>query len=531
MEFFDIIITGCGPTGATFANYLGKYGLKILIIDSEKEIVNYPRAVHIDEEVVRIFQELDIFNQIKTTAIKEFEYYQLVNKKDKVLFEFKPNCSISDEIPSCNWVLQPEIEKYLRNGFSQYPTIDFRKNTVCLDFFQTADTVTVKLLNKENNLSYNCAAKYLIGCDGGKSNTRKKLNIQMHDFGFKKEWLVVDTLYKGTETFSEMHKQYCDPKRPTTYVNGVGSHFRWEFMIKKTDADLSEAEVEKQCIESLDLKVPMKNFEIIRKKKYTFYTLIAKKWRHKRIFIAGDAAHQMPPFLGQGMCAGIKDARNLAWKIAIACRVNNKYSEMLLNSYFEERYLQVKRIIKVASLLGRFIQFTNRYLTPFRDFVLKAINILPQHFPDLLIEKYLYSYTNSTRDIFPKFYLNGERLPQPIVFYKNQKVYLDLIIKDKWVILTKEEEIMKNNVFGTDLFYITDKIIDSQHTIYGENLLKWFKRKKIDFVIVRPDKIIYSGGKKEDFNTQLKKLNTFLATIYSFKKTINNFHLTNSAIL
>jgi hypothetical protein len=181
--------------------------------------------------------------------------------------------------------------------------------------------------------------------------------------------------------------------------------------------------------------------------------------------------------------------------------------------------------------LGRFIQFTNRYLTPFRDVVLKAINILPQHFPDLLIEKYLYSYTNSTRDIFPKFYLNGERLPQPIVFYKNKKVYLDLIIKDKWVILTKEEEIMKNNVFGADLFYITDKIIDSQYTIYGENLLEWFKRKKIDFVIVRPDKIIYSGGKKEDFNTQLKKFNPFLAAIYSFKKTINNFHLTNSAIL
>src|SRR3954454_4539023 len=107
MESFDIIIVGCGPSGATAANYFGKKGLKTLIIDCESEIIDFPRAVHIDEEVIRIFQELDIYDQIKVTALKEFEYYQLVNKNDKVLFEFKPNCSISENIPSCNWILQP----------------------------------------------------------------------------------------------------------------------------------------------------------------------------------------------------------------------------------------------------------------------------------------------------------------------------------------------------------------------------------------------------------------------------------------
>lgn len=518
MEFFNIIIVGCGPTGATLANYLGKHGLKVLIIDSEDEIINYPRAVHIDEEVVRIFQELNIYDDIKTTAVKKFEYYQLVTKKGKELFEFKPNCSISDQIPSCNWILQPQIESHLRNGFLQYDSVYFRKSTECVDFFQEADKVTACLLDKKNNSVYECEAQYLIACDGGRSTIRKKLNIGMHDFGFKQEWFVIDTRYKGTEIFSEKHKQYCDPERPTTYVNGVGDHFRWEFMMKETDDGLSEEEIEKQCIEGIASRFPIKDFEVIRKKKYCFHTLIAKKWRHKRIFLAGDAAHQMPPFLGQGMCSGIKDARNLAWKLEVACRVSNKYSEMLLDSYFEERAPQVKRVIQVASVLGSFIQYSNRYLAPVRNLILKAINILPPHFPDLLIEKHLYSYLRSTRDIFPKFSLSGERLPQPIVLYKKGRTYLDRILKEKWVILTNDKKIVKANTSDLNCFLISDIFVNTQNTIYSRQLLDWFKRKKVDFVIVRPDKTIYGAGKKEDFNKQLEEINTFLPAIYSFKK-------------
>ena len=518
MELFDIIIVGCGPTGATLANYSGKHGLKVLVIDSEDEIINYPRAVHIDEEVIRIFQELNIYDEIKTTAVKKFEYYQLVNKEGKELFEFKPNCSISDQIPSCNWILQPQIERHLRDGFLQYRNVDFRKSTECVDFFQDEDKVTVCLLDKSKNSVYECEAQYLVACDGGRSRVRKKLNIGMHDFGFKKEWFVVDTRYKGTETFSEKHKQYCDPERPTTYVNGVGDHFRWEFMMKKTDAGLSEEELEKQCIENIASRFPIKDFEVIRKKKYCFHTLIAKQWRDKRIFLAGDAAHQMPPFLGQGMCSGIKDARNLAWKLEVACRVTNEHSEMLLDSYYRERAPQVKMIIRVASVLGSFIQYTNRYLTPLRNLILKAINILPPQFPDLLIEKHLYSYNHSVRDIFPKFCLSGERLPQPIVLYKKGRTHLDRILKEKWVILTSDQSIVKANVTGVNSFLISDRFVDTQNTIYSRQLLDWFKRKKVDFVIVRPDKTIYGAGKKEDFNKQSDQLNSFLPAVYPFQK-------------
>ena len=518
MDSFDVIIAGCGPTGAALANYLGKNGLTVLIIDREDAIVDYPRAVHIDEEVIRIFQELQVYEQMKTTAIKEFEYYQLVNPRDKVLFEFKPNCSISQEIPSCNWILQPEIERYLREGFSRYPNVLFRNNTECTGFSQDERNVNVNLRDVNTGIEYECKAKYLVAADGGRSNIRKQLNIAMLDFGFRKEWFVVDTEYKGTDSYSEKHKQYCDPKRPTTYVNGVGNHFRWEFMIKDTDAMLSETEFERECLQSLASKVPVADFELIRKKKYCFHTVIAKKWRVKRVFLAGDAAHQMPPFLGQGMCSGIKDVRNLAWKLEVACKVNNAYSELLLDSYFDERFLQVKRIIKMASYLGSFIQYTNQYLTPIRNLVLKAINILPQDFPDQLIERYLYSYRHSTRSIFPEFRLSGTRLPQPMVQYNGERVYLDKILKEEWTILTNKIDITKNDIYGANIIFVSDKLIGADHIIVSPELVAWFKKKKTDFVIVRPDKTIYGAGTAHNLEIQLKELSALLNAVYYRKR-------------
>lgn len=511
---YDVIIAGCGPTGATFANYFGKQNLKVLLFDKESDIIEYPRAVHIDEDVIRIFQELGLYEEMKKDAIKPFVNYSLVSKKDKLLFQFQPNSSISEDIPDCSWILQPEIEKHLRNGFLQYPNVTFLKETTWRDMNKKEDSVSLILMDNQEQL-ISVKAKFLIACDGGKSVIRKKMNIAVHDFGFKKEWFVVDTNYNGENVFSEDHKQYCDPNQPMTYVNGVKNHFRWEFMVSKKHAEFSDEMLAKTMIPKLASQFPIDDFEIIRKKKYVFHTLVAKEWRSGPVFLAGDAAHQMPPFLGQGMCSGIKDAKNLAWKIVSACSSFNVATNELLDSYYKERAPQVEKIIKLAAILGGFIQYSNPILALFRNGFLKLLNVLPNKPIDALIEKHLYGLEvkNFSKSQHP---LVGKRIPQPLIVLKNkEKVYFDELCGFHWVILFRSDcKIIPFNPSGT-LKYIpvVESFSESSIGIKSLFFAKWMIKNKVDFVVIRPDKFIFDIGKAKDYDKVIRNIDSYINKI------------------
>lgn len=509
---FDVIIVGCGPTGATFANYLGKLGLNTLIFDKESQIIDYPRAVHIDEDVVRVFQELELYENMKHTAIKPFSNYCLVSKNDKTLFKFHPKSSVSESIADCNWILQPELEKYIREGFHKYPNVTFWKGIEWIDFENTDNVVWMRLKN-EYGTFVEVSSKYLIACDGGKSPIRKKLNIEIDDLGFRKEWFVVDTYYNGVQKFSEDHKQYCDPKQPITYVNGVRNHFRWEFMVPKKKQNLTDEELESEMLPKLQSNFPLQDFSIIRKKKYVFHTVIAKKWREGNVFLAGDAAHQMPPFLGQGMCSGIKDAKNLVWKLKIACDNNSETSSKLLDTYYTERVGQVRKILKLAAVLGGFIQYSNPYLSPVRDAILKFLNLLPSKPIDNLIDRKLYALSLPKKQK-KRHSLIGRRLPQPKVLFQNNLKYLDELLGMTWNVIVRSESI--NNIASNSNLYRTFFLGDvnqNQNNIQSSKLEEWMKTNKIDFVIVRPDKFIDYVGKQNQIETKLEQLDHYLKEI------------------
>lgn len=512
---FDVIIAGCGPTGATFANYFGKLNLKVLLFDKESDIIDYPRAVHIDEDVIRIFQELGLYEKMKEDAIKPFKNYSLVSKKNKILFQFQPNSSISEGISDCNWILQPEIEKHLRNGFSQYPNVTFLKKTSWTEIKQNKKNVSIQLKDNENK-QIHVKGKFLIACDGGKSPIRKKIKISVTDFGFKKEWLVVDTKYKGNAVFSEDHKQYCDPVQPMTYVNGVRDHFRWEFMVSKKDSMLSEEMISEKMISKLASTYALDDFEIIRKKKYVFHTLIANEWRSKRVFLAGDSAHQMPPFLGQGMCSGIKDAKNLAWKIHKACNHYNDSTNELLDTYYTERAPQVKKIIKMAAILGGFIQYSNPIFSPLRNGILKLLNVLPNKPIDNLIEKHLYGLhlNNYNKN---KHALVGKRLPQPKIISADGSTYFDQICGFNWVVIYLSDSIIKPYIDNNTIKYIeiTNHIPKKNNEIKSGFFEEWMKEKKVDFIIIRPDKFIFNLGKANDYEAIIKVTHDYVNKISS----------------
>ncbi|TGD59228.1 FAD-dependent monooxygenase [Flavobacterium humi] len=514
-DIYDVIIAGCGPTGATFANYFGKHNLKVLLFDTAPDIIDYPRAVHIDEDVIRIFQELGLYEDMKKDAIKPFENYALVSKKDKVLFQFQPDSSVSEDIPDCNWILQPEIEKHLRNGFSLYPNVTFLKETTWTDLSQTKEELSLVLTDKENTVT-RVKAKFLIACDGGKSPIRKRMGISVYDFGFKKEWFVIDTNYFGKQLFSEDHKQFCDPKQPITYVNGVNNHFRWEFMVSEQDSALSDELLADKMIPKLKALFPIEEFEIIRQKKYAFHTLLANSWRSGRVFLAGDAAHQMPPFLGQGMCSGIKDAKNLSWKIVRACLNPGEETEQLLDSYYTERAPQVRKIIRLAAILGGFIQYSNPILSPLRNGLLRIFNILPSKPIDALINKHLYGLDIDNFSRF-KHSLVGKRLPQPIVWTKDDQLYFDELCGFNWVVLYRAE----SKIYPLELSGVLKFIpLVTGFPIYGNEIksvlfTKWMAEQKADFVIIRPDKFIFNIGNEKEYDTIIQRTQSYLNKIYS----------------
>ena len=353
MKEFDVTIVGLGPAGGTLANLLAMHDFSILILDREKSFYPLPRAVHFDDEVMRVFQTIGITKEfLKHTIINKGTKF--VNSKDKVILDWPRPKKITDNgwYPSYRFH-QPDLEKKLRKKLKNYKKVSIEQNSEVIKIKNSKNRVDIKYLNINNHKDYLVRSKYVIGCDGANSITRKQMKTKMDNLGFTQKWAVVDLILKKKKNnLPDRTIQYSNPKQPATYCRNVGRRRRWEFAIKKNHTDKNV--LSENYIWNF-LKPWLNKSEAIieRKTIYTFESAIARKWRKGRVFIAGDAAHLMPPFMGQGMCAGIRDASNLAWKIANCIR--NKFDETLLNTYQSERSLNVKEYIETTMRMGEFV--------------------------------------------------------------------------------------------------------------------------------------------------------------------------------
>ena len=353
MKEFDVTIVGLGPAGGTLANLLAMHDFSILILDREKSFYPLPRAVHFDDEIMRVFQTIGITKEfLKHTIINKGTKF--VNSKDKVILDWPRPKKITDNgwYPSYRFH-QPDLEKKLRKKLKNYKKVLIEQNSEVIKIQNSKNHVDITYLNINNHKEYLLRSKYVIGCDGANSITRKQMKTKMDNLGFTQKWAVVDLILKKKKNnLPDRTIQYSNPKQPATYCRNVGRRRRWEFAIKKNHSD--KKVLSENYIWNF-LKPWLNKSEAIieRKTIYTFESAIARKWRKGRVFIAGDAAHLMPPFMGQGMCAGIRDASNLAWKIANCIR--NKFDEKLLNTYQSERSLNVKEYIETTMRMGEFV--------------------------------------------------------------------------------------------------------------------------------------------------------------------------------
>lgn len=348
----DILIAGYGPTGATLAALLGRRGWRVTILDKAAAIYDKPRAITADHEALRVFQEIGIADEIAAAAIPHpgTDYLGVDGQVIKRFYPAPPPEPLG-WMPNFMFV-QPALEATLRRAIDGMGTVRTLLEHQLLDFAQGEQGVEARVRRAADGTVVTLRARYLIAADGASSVVRKQLAPAIEDLAFDEWWLIVDAWVRGPVPLPQRAVQYCQPSRPGTYMVGPGALRRWE--IKMLPHETPEKFSDHDAVwRVLGEFVDTSGLEHCRTAVYRFHALVVEQWRHGRVFLAGDAAHQMPPFLGQGMCAGVRDAFNLAWKLDAVMR--GQAAPRLLDTYTEERKPHVRTVVGHAKNFGLII--------------------------------------------------------------------------------------------------------------------------------------------------------------------------------
>lgn len=348
-----VCVIGYGPVGATLANLLGLRGIDTLVLERESAAYHLPRAVHFDDEAMRVFQTIGLAETLASlTHVSPGTRF--VNADGRMLMEWpRPQTRGPQGWHASYRFHQPDLEKVVREGLARWPTVKVRTRCEATDIVPGADGVAVTLTDLATGKVETVRAAYVVGCDGARSMVRRSMNAGMEDLGFHERWLVVDMLlHRPRPDLGDWSVQFCNPARPATYVRGTGDRRRWEISLLD-DEDSTAMEAPEQVWRLLAPWLRPEEAEIERAACYTFHSALATSWREGRLLLAGDAAHLTPPFLGQGMCAGIRDVSNLAWKLERVIRGLDP--ETLLDTYQAERAPHARAYIELAVRLGGLI--------------------------------------------------------------------------------------------------------------------------------------------------------------------------------
>ncbi len=342
----DALVVGLGPVGATIANLLGLYGVRVLVVDKATEIFMAPRAIALDNEALRVlqlagfgdgdFDKISIpFVRMISPTLGEFGRINTLGEKDGH--------------PKLVTFYQPQLEAVLRERLKRCPTVQTVLGVTLTGLIENGGGVTATF-DSGGGDSASVSARYVIGADGASSLVRQLIGQQFKGETYGEDWLVVDAKAPSREID---HIEFiCDYRRPVPHMPAPGGRERWEFMLRPGE---TREQMENDAT-AATLLAPWgraSQMGIERKAVYRFHARTAKAFSKGRIFLAGDAAHVTPPFAGQGLVAGLRDAANLSWKIAWV--VQGRSSQGILASYDVERRPHAKAMIGLAKFLGRLI--------------------------------------------------------------------------------------------------------------------------------------------------------------------------------
>lgn len=346
---YDVAVVGLGPVGCLGALLFAAAGLRVVAFEKEQDVYTLPRAVNLDGEIIRALQPLQLADAVAAMMqpIRPGERAGFANSKREWLFGGSAKPLGSNGWQPTNMFDQPELETFLRTQVQQNENVTSYIGYDVSGFEQQADQVTLHA--SEAHIAISVAASYLVACDGANSPIRKALGIHWKDLGYDQDWLVVDVVMQTPHTLSNEVLQICDPERIHTYVATKDPFRRWEFQLNP--GETAEHMLQQHTIQTLlDSWVSRDTYTIRRAAVYQFHAAVAESWRHERVFLAGDAAHQTPPFLGQGMNSGMRDVINLAWKLPLV--IEGACSTSLLNTYQEERNGHAHDLVSWAVDMG-----------------------------------------------------------------------------------------------------------------------------------------------------------------------------------
>jgi 3-(3-hydroxy-phenyl)propionate hydroxylase len=350
---FQVVVVGFGPSGAVATSLLGDRGIRTLTIDRQRSVYDKPRAIAIDHEILRLLDNLGVAERVRP-YIAPFPASQYFGAKGQLIrrIDMVPEPYPLGYTPSMVFT-QPPVEAALRQHAQAYPEVTVELGTEFTSLSQTKDGVTLHL-RSDSGASRIVTADYVIGCDGASSGVRQQLDIPFEDLVFDEPWLVIDlqVAEAALGKLPQTAAQFCDPARPTTFIIGPGRHRRFEIMLLPGE-DPRAMEEPDQVWRLLQKWLTPADAKLWRAASYRFHALVASEWRRGRVLLAGDAAHQQPPFIGQGMCQGIRDVANLVWKLDRVLR--GQSSEALLDSYGEERSAHVRELTTRIKAIGHVI--------------------------------------------------------------------------------------------------------------------------------------------------------------------------------
>jgi 2-polyprenyl-6-methoxyphenol hydroxylase-like FAD-dependent oxidoreductase len=364
----DVIVVGCGPTGAVLASLLARRGRRVIVLERHREVFRLPRATSFDGETARLLAAAGVGAGLPEISVPATGY-QWRGADGKVLLDMAFSDVGRYGWPDANTMHQPALEDLLAAALEAEPAVAVGRGLTVVGLSQTDDGVTA-VAEDDTGATHTFEAGWLVGCDGANSVVRELAEMPMTDLGFSFEWLLCDVALHEPREFAPTNVQLCDPARPTTLVGSGRDRRRWEFMCLpgESAAEMDSGETAWRLLAPHD--VTPSTATLLRSGVYRSHARWAQQWRSGRVFLAGDAAHLMPPFAGQGMCSGIRDVSNLAWKLDLV--LAGRADERLLDSYTLERRGHTKAAVLASVKLGRVICVTDPTAAADRDAAILA---------------------------------------------------------------------------------------------------------------------------------------------------------------
>ncbi|WP_200303900.1 bifunctional 3-(3-hydroxy-phenyl)propionate/3-hydroxycinnamic acid hydroxylase, partial [Streptomyces adelaidensis] len=426
-------VIGFGPTGVTAANLLGAAGLRVVVVERDAEVYSRARAISTDEEVMRVWQRIGLAERLKRDMLAERPVH-FVDASGRTFIDACPTPRGHGHPPQM-FIYQPAVEEVLRDGVGRYPNVEVLLRHECLRLRQDADGVELTVVGTADDSVRRVRAKYVIAADGGSSLTRAQLNIGYEGRTYEDRWVVIDTEMLKPWPDHDKLRFRCDPARPAVDCPTPLGHHRWEFPILPGDDE--EYLTSHDAIHAMVSRygIGRDSIKILRATVYSHHVRFAARFRSGRVFLAGDAAHAMPPWIGQGMAAGVRDAANLCWKLDAVLR--GALPASVLDSYETERKPHVKEVTRRAVFVGRIITERRLPVARVRDSALRVLCRVPGFAEWVQDSNWIpVAHYADGLQARPRAKASGHQIPQPWVTGPDgERVRLDDLLGGRWLLL------------------------------------------------------------------------------------------------